>query len=171
MILILLMLPLGARAQAQHSQGDILTADQQEKIAEAGIIPDERIALYTKFVNEHAETIKNLSKRTEAARGHRLDQELEDFASLVDELSSNLDEYGGRMADLRKSLKGLNEAIPHWQQIVENLPKDGAIQISRDDARGALKDLADDAKQLTAKQEAYFKAHKEAKGQQQEEPK
>jgi hypothetical protein len=170
-VLVLLMLAGSLRGRAQRNQGEILTQAQQDKIAEAGIFPDERIALYTKFVNEHAETIKNLSKRTEAARGHRLDQELEDFASLVDELSSNLDEYGGRMADIRKSLKGLNEDVPRWQELVKGLPNDSAIQISRDDATGALSDLAADVKQLTVKQEAYFKEHKDAKGQQREEPK
>ena len=169
-VLILLMLAVSVSGRAQRSQSEVLTQAQQDKIAEAGVYPDDRIALYTKFVNEHAETIKNLSKRTESARGHRLDQELEDFASLVDELSSNLDEYGGRMADIRKSLKALNEAVPHWQGLIKGLPNDSAIQISRDDATGALSDLAADVKQFTAKQEAYFKEHKDAKGQQREEP-
>jgi hypothetical protein len=155
---------------AQRDEREVLNASQQEQIAEAGIDPDARIALYTKFTNEHAQTIEGLGKRHEAGRNRRLDGELQDFASLIDELASNLDEYGDRKADMRKALKGLDEALPRWQTILRGLPNDSAFEVSRNDAGDALHDLTDQAKKLTADQEAYFKEHKDAKGQQQEEP-
>lgn len=156
--------------RAQRDQREPLNATQQEQIAEAGIDPDARIALYTKFTNEHAQTIEGLGKRHEAGRGRRLDGELQDFATLIDELSSNLDEYGDRKADMRKALKVLNEALPRWQGILHGLPNDSAYEVSRNDAGDALSDLTDLTKKLTADQEAYFKEHKDAKGQDREEP-
>lgn len=163
-------LPLTSLLHAQRDQRDPLTEAQQDQIAEAGIDPDARIGLYTKFTNEHAQTIESVGKRTEKGRGRRLDSELQDFAALIDELGSNLDEYGGRKADIRKALKGLNEAVPRWQEIVKGLPKDPISEVAQNDAAQALSDLADDLKDLTAEQDKYFQEHKDAKGQDREEP-
>src|SRR5579864_5282913 len=91
---------------AQKEKREPLTGPQVEQIREAGIYPDDRINLYTKFIGEHAETIKSLTTRGKSAsRAHRLDDELLDLTALMDELGSNLDEYTDRKADLRKSLK------------------------------------------------------------------
>lgn len=155
---------------AQKNPRETLTEAQQEQIAEAGIDPNARIGLYTKFINERAETIKGLIPRREAGRGRRLDTELQDFSSLIDELGSNLDEYGDRKADLRKALKGLNEAVLRWKGILHDLPNDQAFKISLDAATDSLADLADQTKTLTAQQEEYFKTHVKAKGQEREEP-
>src|SRR5579863_34625 len=103
--------PLGA----QKEQRDPLTGPQIEQIREAGIDPVERVKLYTKFLDEHADTIKGLTNRAKSgARAHRLDEELQDFTALMDELGSNLDVYTDRHADIRKSLKPLTEATPRW---------------------------------------------------------
>jgi hypothetical protein len=169
-IVFLLLLSTAPPIYSQRDQREPLNATQQEQIAEAGIDPDARVALYTKFTNEHAQTIEGLGKRHEAGRGRRLDGELQDFASLIDELASNLDEYGDRKADMRKALKALNEDLPRWQAILRGLPNDSAYEVSRNDAGDALKDLTDQAKKITADQDAYFKEHKDAKGQDREEP-
>lgn len=155
---------------AQRSQPEALTEAQQEAIAEAGIDPAARIGLYTKYINERADTIKRLIPRSEAARDRRIDSELQTYSSLVDELASNLDEYGGRKADLRKALKPLNESIARWQSILHDLPNDPVFEVSRNDAADATSDLAEQAKQITSDQETYFKEHKDAKGQEREEP-
>ncbi len=171
-ILAFLLLCLGMTPRMAGAQGgqDVLTAAQESKIAEAGIDADARIGLYTKYAGEHADRIRRLSQRSEAGMGRAMDRELGSFASLVDELASNLDEYGGRMADMRKSLEKLDKEIPHWQELMKSLPNNSAYQISRDDASGSLSDLADQTKQLTQKEDAYFRQHKDAKGQQYEEP-
>lgn len=166
----LFCLALAVPLRAQRNQPDPLTPDQQDKIAEAGIDPDARIALYTKFIDEHAQALEILSKRHESARDGRIDSELQSFSALVDELSSNLDEYGGRKADLRKSLKTLDDSIPRWQQMLANLPKDSTFQISRDEVADALGDLTTQTKQLTTSQATFFKEHKDAKGEQRAEP-
>ena len=87
---------------AQKNKREPLTEIQQDQIAEAGVAPVERLDLYVKFTNEHAETIQGLIKRAHsAARVHRMDDELQDFTALMDELSSNLDIYADRKADIR----------------------------------------------------------------------
>ena len=169
--LCVLSFPLTILLHAQKDKHEPLTAAQQEQIAEAGIDPNERISLYTKFANERAQTIEGVGKRTEKGRGRRLDAELQDFTAIVDELATNIDEYGDRKSDLRKALKGLNEDVARWQTILKGLPKDPITEIALTDATEALSDLVDDTKKLTAEQEAYFKEHKDAAGQEREEPK
>jgi hypothetical protein len=169
--LCLLSVSLAASVHAQKDRREPLTPKQQDQIAEAGIDPDARLDLYIKFANEHAQTIEAVSKRTEKARGKRLDSELQNFTAIVDELASNLDEYAGRKADIRKALKSLNESVAHWQEILKGVPKDPVTDIALQDATDSISDLSQDAKTYSSDQDAYFKEHKDAKGQEREEPK
>ncbi len=170
--LFFLCFSLAAPARGQKIQPEPLTEAQQEAIAEAGIDADARIGLYTKYLNEHAGAIKDLTKRIHsAARTSRIDNALGNFSALVDELASNLDEYGDRMADMRKSLKALNEDIPQWQAILHDLPPEPGFDFSRKDAMDASNDLAAQVKKLITTEDAYFKEHKDLKGQQYAEPK
>src|ERR1700709_1664347 len=83
---VLLALPPG-RLVAQKDKREPLTEAEVEQIREAGIAPPDRINLYTKFLNEHAGTIKGLTNRSKSlARGKRLDDELQDLTALMDEL-------------------------------------------------------------------------------------
>ena len=158
-------------ASAQKERREPLTEAQQDQLAEAGIDPGARIALYTKFLNERANRIDAFGKRHEAGRGQRLENELEDFSALADELASNLDQYGDRKADLRKALKGLKEAVAKWQEILNGLPKEREDEISLADAKDSVKDLADQVKELDEGQGKYFEEHKDRVGQQGEEAK
>ena len=93
------------KARAAHRE-------QQDQIEEAGIDPVARVDFYVKFINEYCDTIKGLIPRAKSsARTSRIDDELQDFSALMDELGDNLDVFSQRKADLRKSLKGLNESI------------------------------------------------------------
>ena len=67
-----------AQRQKHH---DPLTEAQVEKIREAGIDPNERIKLYTEYVNDHVNAVKSLTNRAKSeARAKRLDNELQDVA-------------------------------------------------------------------------------------------
>jgi hypothetical protein len=171
-IAILLFALLAIPASAQKDKRDPLTENQIEQIREAGVDPDLRISLYTKFLNEHAETIKGLINRAKShARGQRIDGELQDFTALMDELGSNLDQYGDRKADLRKSLKDLSNDAPKWLAILKELPGEPAFDVSRKEAIESQQDLADQANRMLSEQTAYFLAHKDEKNQQRSEPK
>ncbi len=169
---ILFCLLLAAPLAAQKEKRNPLTDDQAQQIAEAGIDPVARVDLYVKFLNERSDTIKDLIKRAKSSsRARRIDDELQDFTALMDELGDNLDVFSERKADLRNSLKGLNESIQRWQGVLHDLPSEPVFELSLKEAVESVSDLADQTKQITSDQEAYFKAHPDEKGQDRAEPK
>lgn len=164
-------LGLVATAEAQKEQRQTLTEAQVEKIREAGIDPNLRIKLYSDFLDERAERIKGLTNQGKArGRAQRLDDELLDLSALLDELGSNLDEYGDRKADMRPALKRLNELAPKWVGILKALPGEPQFDEARKEAIEAGQDISEEAKRLLTEQETYFAEHKDAKGQERAEP-
>jgi hypothetical protein len=170
--LIVMCLILSAPLFAQKEKREPLTEAQVEKIAEAGIDPDARVALYTQFLKEKADAIKALGKRASSdARSARLTDALEDFAALMDELGDNLDVYSDRKADIRKSLKALSEATPAWQGILRALAGEPGFSLARKEAIESGEDLAAQADRLLKEQTDYFDQHPDEKGQDRVEPK
>jgi len=157
---------------AQKEKREPLTESEIEQIREAGIFPSDRVALYTKFLNEHAETIKGLTNRAKSsARSRRLDDELQDFTALMDEFGSNLDVYSDRHADIRKPLKPLVEDTQKWLGILKALAGEPGFDLARKEAIESGEDLADQAKRLLQEQTEYFDLHKDEQGQDRAEPK
>ena len=170
--LLFLVALFASLAVAQKEKREPLTEAQIEDIREAGVDPNLRIALYTKYANEHADTIKGLINRGKSRdRLKRIDDELQDFTALMDELGSNLDQYGDRKADLREALKVLNEDCPKWVTILKSLPGEPAFDVARKEAIESADDLSDQATRLLSEQTTYFLAHKDEKNQQRSEPK
>jgi hypothetical protein len=168
LFILLLAIPL----LAQKDKPEPLTEAQIDQIREAGIAPNERVKLYTKFLNEHADTIKSLTGRVQShARAKRLDDELQEIAALMDEFGSNLDVYSDRHADIRLSLKPLPEAVDHWLSILRALPGEPAFDLERKEAIESGQDLADQVKRQFAEQTEYFKLHKDEQNQDRAEPK
>jgi hypothetical protein len=157
---------------AQKDKPEPLTEAQIEEIREAGISPAERVNLYTKYLNEHADTIKSLTNRAKSlTRAKRLDEELQNLTALMDELGSNLDVYSDRHADIRKALKPLPEAATRWLGILRALPGEPGFDLARKEAIESGEDLADQAKRLLGEQTDYFNLHKDEQGQDRAEPK
>jgi hypothetical protein len=171
--LVLLICVAGLRPlPAQKEQREPLTPPQIEEIREAGIEPIDRIKVYTRILNEHADVIKGLTFRGKSgSRARRLDDELQDFTALMDELGSNLDVYSDRHADIRKALRPLTEATVKWQGILRALAGEPAFDLSRKEAIESGEDLADQAKRLLTEQTQYFDLHKDERGQDRAEPK
>lgn len=163
---------LAAPLNAQKQKREPLTDDQVEKIAEAGIDPDARVALYTKYLDEHADAIKALTNRKVSdARANRLNDALEDLTALMDELGDNLDVYSDRKADIRKSLRALNDAAPRWQGILRALAGEPGFSLARKEAIESSEDLIGQATRLLQEQTDYFKLHPDEAGQDRAEPK
>ena len=161
-----------ASLAAQKDKPEPLTEAQIEEIREAGIEPNERVSLYTKFTGEHADTIKSLTNRaTSIARAKRIDEELQDLTALMDEFGSNLDVYSQRRADIRKGIKPLPEAVDRWLAILRAIPSEPAFDVSLKEAIDSGQDFSDQAKQLVADQTAYFLLHKDEANQDRAEPK
>jgi hypothetical protein len=169
---LLLCLLVAAPLRGQKQKREPLTETQQEQIAEAGIDPVARVDLYVKFLNDRADFLKTLIPRGHSStRAARIDDELQDFTALMDELGDNLDVYSDRKADIRKSLKGLNEGVARWQSLLTGLASEPGFELARRDALESSNDLAAQAKQITTDQTAYFATHKDEKGQDRAEPK
>jgi hypothetical protein len=170
LLAVLLPNPSASLSQANHH--DPLTEAQVEKIREAGIFPNDRIKLYTEFVNDKVSVVRSLMNRAKSdARASRLDQELQDIASLMDELGSNLDEYSDRHADIRIALKSLSEQSPRWLNTLRALAGETPFDLSRKEAIEAGDDLSEQAQRLLREQTDYFAIHKDEKGQERAEPK
>lgn len=170
-VLFCCLLAAGSLA-GQKKKREPLTEAQIEKIAEAGIDPNVRVSLYTQYLNEHADAIKALSVRAKTeARASKLNDALEDFTALQDELADNLDTLASRKADIRKSLKALTEAAPRWQNILRALIGEGGFDLARKEAIESGQDLLSDATRLLQEQDDYFKQHPDEVGQDRWEPK
>ena len=156
----------------QKEKREPLTETQIEAIREAGNNPDERVKLYTKYLDDHAETLKALGKRVHSsARAHRISDELLDFTALMDELGSNLDTYSDRKADIRKALKLLNEATPRWLEVLRSLDSEPVYELALKESIESHHDLAEQAATLLKDQTDYFQQHKDEQGQERAEPK
>ena len=172
LVLACVLFSLAPCLVAQKEKRQPLTEAQIEQIRDAGIDPPARIALYTKFLDEHAEVIKSLTNRAKSiARAKHLDDELQDFTALLDELGDNLDQYADRKADLRPALKPLNEAAPRWINILRALAGEPTFDEARKEAIESGEDLGDQAKRLLSEQTDYFNLHKDEQGQDRAEPK
>lgn len=166
-LIVVLGLGCACPLPAQKTPRQPLSDTQIEAIREAGIYPNDRINLYTTYAGDYAQKIKDLTFRsTSRARASRLDNDLQDMTSLMDELDSNLEEYTDRKADVREALKKLNEAAPRWAQILNALAGEPTFDESRKEAIESCEDLADDAKRLLTEQTDYFNEHKDQRGQQ-----
>jgi hypothetical protein len=158
--------------RAQKMRRGTLTESEVEQVRESAIFPDERIALYTKFIEVRAAKIKSLSGRPRSAdRVLQLDDLLQDFTALMDEVGGNLDQYSDRHSDIRKSLKTLTETAPKWVQILRALPGEAGFDLSRKEGIESGEELSDQAKRLLSEQEEYFKTHIDDKGQERDDDK
>jgi hypothetical protein len=166
------LLSLPSPAAAQKDKPEPLTEAQIDEIREAGIVPNERVSLYTRYTSEHADTINGLTNRGKSlARAKRIDEELQALTALMDEFGSNLDVFSDRHADIRKSLKPLTEATERWLGILRALPGEPSFDLARKEAIESDEDLADQAKRLLNEQTEYFNLHKDEQNQDRAEPK
>jgi hypothetical protein len=172
LVAIICCLFVATSLQGQKKKREPLNAAQMDKIAEAGIDPNARVGLYTQYLNEHADAINALSKRAKSeARASKMNDSLEDFAALLDELGDNLDTLSDRKADFRKSLKPLTEAVPKWQGILKALIGESGFDLARKEAIESSEDLASQSQRLLKEQTEYFKQHPDEAGQDRWEPK
>jgi hypothetical protein len=154
------------QAMGQRVPTAKLTEAEVEEVRENAIFPDLRVKLYTKFVDQRADRIKDLTGRPKSAqRVLKLDSCLQDFTALMDELGNNLDQYSDRHSDIRKSLKPLTDAVPHWLSILRTLPGESGFDLARKEAIESGEELADQAVRLLKEQNEYFATHKEEKDQ------
>ena len=165
-LLFSLLLSSSSYLHAQHPKTASLTETETEQVAEAAVFPNERVKLYDKFLNERADKIKDLTHRPKSAqRVLKLDDSLQDFTALMDEMGSNLDQYSDRHSDIRKALKALTDDTPLWLNILRVLPGESGFDLARKEAIESGEELADQATRLLHEQNDYFATHKDERNQ------
>ena len=168
LVFILTVFCLAASAQAPRNAPRTarLTPKEIEDVREAAVFPTQRVVLYTQFLEERSRKIKDLTGRPRSGqRVLRMDDVLQDFTALMDEMASNLDQYTDRHSDIRKALKPLSEAAPRWLSILRAVPGEPGFDLSRKEAIESGDELCEQVKRLLSEQDAYFLAHKDETGQ------
>jgi hypothetical protein len=160
LLAVLVTLGCAARLHAQD-RNDPLTEDEVNQIRDNKIHPDERIKLYTKFMGERLDAVRQLVANRQAPdRKAEIRAKLEEFTNLCDELQDNLETYDAAHADIRKSLKELVVASGKWPDTLHAVPADPMYEFSQKTALDAAQSAADEARQLTTAQDVYFDTHK-----------
>jgi hypothetical protein len=113
------MLLLTTAAFAQKR--DPLTDAEADQLRQVAMEPQKRLKLYLKFTEARLDSIDQLRGDPKQAdgRGAKIHDLLEDFASLIDEINDNLDQYGDRALnkdDEKDFHKGLKEVITGEQR-------------------------------------------------------
>jgi hypothetical protein len=170
--LLILIAPLLLHAQApaavlaQHGHSAQLSEAELEEVRESAIIPNDRVKVFTKILEDRAGKIKTLAGRPKSGqRVLKMDEALRDFTSLMDETGDNLDQYSDRHSDIRRSLKPLNDALPRWLLILRSIPGESGFDLTRKEAIESGEELAGLSTRLMHEQDAYFLIHKEERDQ------
>ncbi len=151
-----------------HAQQEATTLSQKEieQIRDARLVPSECILLFVKFLDLRVQEIQDLyAKPRHPGREQDTHDLLEQFTSIADELSDNLDQYGPHHADLRKALPKIITAVDRWSSAIKSPPDDPTYSVSRKIALESIRDLRESATQLEGDQVAWFKLHPPTKVQ------
>jgi hypothetical protein len=110
----LLILLLGLVASARKR--DPLTEAEADQLREVSMEPYQRLKLLVKFTEARLVAIDQVRVDPKLAkdRGKQIHDLLEDFASMMDEINDNLDQYEARTLDkdqLKQYHRGLKELI------------------------------------------------------------
>jgi hypothetical protein len=154
-LLLSLALPLHAqRTETALSEGEI------EQLREAAYFPNDRVLLFIKLLDTRNKSIQDLfAHPRKPGREQDTHDLLEQFSAIADELSDNLDDYGPRHRDIRKSLPKLLDATERWSSNLKSPPANETYNVSRKLALEAVRDLREQATQLVEDQKTWFLAH------------
>ncbi|MDE1176313.1 MAG: hypothetical protein PW789_06855 [Edaphobacter sp.] len=148
-----------APAHAQRGQADLSDAEV-EQVRDSAYIANDRVTVFIKLIDVRVKALEDLYARPRRPGREQDTHDLfEQLAALADELNDNLDDYGPRHRDLRKSLPKLVEATERWATVSRTPPENTIYSLSRRIALESIQDLNDAAKQLIDEQKAWFATH------------
>ncbi len=161
LLLAALLLTLPLHAQDKDSA---LTQAEIDQLRDSAYYPDDRILLFIKLLDTRDKVILDLfAHPRKPGREQDTHDLLEQFTAIADELNDNLDNYGPRHRDIRKSLPKLITATERWASNLKTPPDDDAYNVSRKLALEAIQDIREEATQLLTEQKTWFAAHPPAK--------
>jgi len=157
--LVLVLLALAAPLHAQQGDSD-LTQTEIDQVRQYRYFPADCVLLFVKFLDLRTQELHDLyAHPRRPGREQDTHDLIQQFTSITDQLSDNLDEYGPRHIDLRKALPKILTGIDRWAAALNALPDDDAYNVARKLALESLRDLREDTTQLAADQAAWFKIH------------
>lgn len=155
----LLILTLAPPLHAQRVD-TALSEAEIEQLREAAYIPNDRVLIFIKLLDTRNKSIQDLfAHPRKPGREQDTHDLMEEFTAIADELNDNLDDYGPRHRDIRKSLPKLLDATERWSSNLKSPPDNEAYNVSRKLALEAVRDLREQAAQLIEEQKAWFLAH------------
>jgi hypothetical protein len=155
----LLVLTLALPICAQRVDG-ALSESEIEQLREAAYLPNDRVLIFIKLLDTRNKTIQDLfAHPRKPGREQDTHDLLEEFTAIADELNDNLDDYGPRHRDIRKSLPKLLDATERWSSNLKSPPDNETYNVSRKLALEAVRDLREQATQLIEDQKTWFLAH------------
>ncbi len=158
-LLLCLAGPPASRAQINDRES-ALSDGEVEKLREAAPLYNDRVLLFTGFLDDRAKAILTLTQgRRKPGREEDLHDLMEQFSSIANDLEDNLDDYGQRHRDIRKALPKLLAATDRWQTALKTPPDNQDYDASRKLALEAVADLHEDVAKLIDEQKAWFLAH------------
>ena len=168
LVAVLLLIPCAALAERQKR--DPLSDLEVDKLRDAAQTPDVRLKLYLEFARTRLDRLQQAKADTKAAdRDQQMQDALQDFIDIFDELDDNVDTFADRDEDLRKALKPVIEADTEFGSKLRAFKS--SLASSRDEfakydflvgsALQAVDDGAKDHRSLLAEQEEKFKNKKE----------
>ncbi len=158
-IAVLLCL-VASSALAQRGERDPLTEKEVDQMREAADFPNKRLELMISFAKDRLTTIDQLRADSSAAatRPKQIHDLLQDFLTLIDETSDNIEMYESHRADMRKGLKLLIEAGSEWQLKLRQLkeqssPEELALySFALTNATDGVSDMSKDARETLQEQ-------------------
>lgn len=160
----LLALPLAAQKR------DPLSEDEADQLREVAQEPQPRLKLLIKFTRQRLDAAEALRNEPKAGpeRGRRIHDALEDFTTLMDELSDNVEAYASRKEDLRKPLAEVIAAandfaarLNSFKTTAADNPTDAkAYGFVLEDALDSVQSGLHDAEQILEEQKEEFKKRK-----------
>ena len=166
-VIVALLALVVAAPSVMHAQThpEALSDAEVDGIREARDDPAKCILLFVKYLDDRAQRVQDMySKPRRPGREEDTHDIMEQFTSISDELSDNLEDYGKRHADLRKALPKVLQAAERWTTQLKTPPEDPSYSIGRKLALESIQDLQDSTKEMVPEQEAWFKEHLPEKG-------
>lgn len=146
------------RNEAPLSEGEI------EQLRDSAYIANDRVMVFIKLIDVRIKALQDMyAKPRRPGREQDTHDLFEQFASLSDELSDNLDDYGSRHRDIRKALPKLIEAAERWATAIKSPPDNDVYNVSRRIALESVKDVHSQASDMVEEQKTWFAAHPPAK--------
>lgn len=158
------LLPLLTRHLPAQGHESALSDGEIERLRDTAYYPPERVLAFIAFLDQRTKEIDRLGTGPRRpGREQDIDDQMQQFASIADDLDDNLDEYDKHHRDIRKILPKLVAATERWGTALKTPPEQPTYTLARKLALESLNDVHQSAVELIDSQKVWFLTHPPAK--------